>query len=442
MVIPFSPPDITEREIDAISEVMRTGWITTGAKTKEFENRIAEYIHTQHVACMNSATSAMEMTLRILGIGPGDEVITSAYTYTATASVIHHVGAKIVLIDTAQGSYQMDYDMLCDAITPRTKAIIAVDVAGVICDYVSIYLAAEAKRTLFTPSNDIQRIYDRIIVIADAAHSFGAWTQFGGQRKMSGAIADFTCFSFHAVKNLTTAEGGAVTWKAHAQLDSDMLYKQFMLISLHGQTKDAFAKTKLGAWEYDIMSPAYKCNMTDLTAAFGLMQLERYPDLLKRRHQIVDIYDKALAGYGLDILRHFNSDFCSSMHLYLVRIPGCDASLRHKVIEQMTEHDISVNVHYKPLPMLTAYRNLGFDICDFPNAYAQYENEISLPLHTKLADKDAGFVADALINSMYAVLRSAAIMPKWDDPALHDVQRLPDGKQDSPTEPAEIKKVG
>ncbi len=442
MVIPFSPPDITEREIGAISEVMRSGWITTGAKAKEFEKRIAECIHTPRVACMNSATSAMEMTLRILGIGPGDEVITSAYTYTATASVIYHVGAKIVLVDTARGSYQMDYEMLCNAITPRTKAIIAVDVAGVICDYVSIYLAVEAKRALFSPSNDLQRAYGRIIVIADAAHSFGAWAQFGGLKKMSGEIADFTCFSFHAVKNLTTAEGGAVTWKAHEQLDSEWLYQEFMLISLHGQTKDAFAKTKLGAWEYDIMSPAYKCNMTDLTAAFGLMQLERYPDLLKRRHQIVEIYDNALAESGLDILRHFDDDFCSSMHLYLVRMPGCDAGLRHKVIEQMTEHDISVNVHYKPLPMLTAYKNLGFSISDYPNAYSQYENEISLPLHTKLTDEDAGYVAGTLLSCLDTVLRPAVFVPARADFTLHEHQRLPGGKPDSPGEGTESKMVG
>jgi dTDP-4-amino-4,6-dideoxygalactose transaminase len=399
MIIPFSPPDITEREINEIAEAMRSGWITTGSRTKLFEKKIAEFIHTSKAVCLNSATAALEMTLRILGIGPGDEVITSAYTYTASASVIHHIGAKIVLVDTAPESYEMDYARLANAITERTKAIIPVDVAGVMCDYQSIFKIVEAKKPLFQPANHYQSLFNRVIVIADAAHSFGAWQTIGGQKKMSGQVADFTCFSFHAVKNLTTAEGGAVTWLDVDGLDHAKLYQEFMLISLHGQTKDAFAKTKLGAWEYDIMYPAYKCNMTDLTAAFGLIQLERYPDMLRRRQELVSIYNQKLSQSRLEILNHFSPGFCSSMHLYLVRIPNCNAMMRHKIIEEMTEHDISVNVHYKPLPMLTAYKNLGFDIQDYPNSYNQYRNEISIPLHTKLSNQDVEFVSETLLNA-------------------------------------------
>jgi dTDP-4-amino-4,6-dideoxygalactose transaminase len=392
MQIPFSPPDITQLEIDEVIDTLKSGWITTGPKTKFFEKKIAEYCNTSKAVCLNSATAAMEMTLRLLGIGEGDEVITSAYTYTASASVIHHVGAKIVLVDTAKDSFHIDYDAIADAITERTKAIIPVDIAGVMCDYDIVFEVVNRKKDLFKPSNEIQKAIGRVIVLADAAHSFGA-TYKG---KQSGEVADFTCFSFHAVKNLTTAEGGAVTWRDISGIDNEEIYNQFMLLSLHGQSKDALAKTKLGAWEYDIVYPAYKCNMTDIMASLGLVQLKRYSEILERRKQIIEMYDKALLSDKVDALKHYGQDFSSSGHLYLVRLLGKDEAYRNKVIEKMAEKGIATNVHYKPLPMHTAYKNIGFDIKDYPNAFDMYKNEITLPLHTLLSDEDVEYVIDSL----------------------------------------------
>lgn len=334
----------------------------------------------------------MEMTLRVLGIGPGDEVITSAYTYTASASVIHHVGAKIVLVDTAPGSFEMDYDKLAEAITDKTKVIIPVDLAGKMCDYDAIYSAIESKKHLFRPSNEIQGLFERVIVLADAAHAFGA-TQKGLQ---CGQVADFTCFSFHAVKNLTTAEGGAVVWKDRDGLDHDELYKELMLYSLHGQSKDALAKSQKGSWEYDIVYPAYKCNMTDVLASIGLVQLDRYEALLRRRREMVELYDSLLRPLGVETIQHYGEDFSSTGHLYLARIPGISEEERNEIILRMADAGIATNVHYKPLPMFTAYKNLGFDIKDYPNAFKQYENEITLPLHTKLSDEDVEYVANVL----------------------------------------------
>jgi dTDP-4-amino-4,6-dideoxygalactose transaminase len=386
--IPFSPPDITQAEIDAVVEVLKSGWITTGPKTKLFEQRIAEYVGTSRAVCLNSATAAMELTLRILGVGPGDEVITSAYTYTASASVIHHVGAEIVLVDTAPDSYEMDYEKLADAITEKTKVIIPVDIAGKMCDYDAIFGAVESKRHLFKASNDIQALYNRVIVMADAAHAFGA------ERKglKCGQVADLTCFSFHAVKNLTTAEGGAVVWRDVPGLDNDELYQEFMLYSLHGQSKDALAKSKKGSWEYDIVFPGYKCNMTDIMAAIGLTQLERYASLLERRREIISLYDQHLKPLGIQVLEHYGEDFASSGHLYLARIPGIDETQRNDIILKMAELGVACNVHYKPLPMLSAYRTLGFDLKDYPNAHRIYRNEITLPLHTLLDDEDVEYV--------------------------------------------------
>ncbi|MCF6465101.1 DegT/DnrJ/EryC1/StrS family aminotransferase [Clostridium sp. Cult2] len=392
MKIPFSPPDISELEINEVVETLKSGWLTTGPKTKLFENKIAEYTNTPKAVCLNSATSAMEMTLRYLGIGEGDEVITSAYTYTASASVINHVGAKIVLVDTAEDSFQMDYEKLGQAITKKTKAIIPVDIGGVMCDYDKILQVVNSKKNLFHPSNKIQEAIGRVIVLADAAHSFGA-TYKG---KKSGEVADFTCFSFHAVKNLTTAEGGAVTWRDIPSVDSEEVYRQFMLLSLHGQSKDALAKTKLGAWEYDIVYPAYKCNMTDITASLGLGQLQRYSGILERRKQIIRMYDEGLSDCNVDVLKHHGDDFSSSGHLYLVRILSKDEAHRNKVIEKMAEKGIATNVHYKPLPMHTAYRRLGFDIKDYPNAFDMYKNEITLPLHTLLTNEHVRYVLDML----------------------------------------------
>ncbi|OEF99790.1 capsular biosynthesis protein [Vulcanibacillus modesticaldus] len=388
MKIPFSPPDISQLEIDEVVDTLKSGWITTGPKTKLFEKKIAEYCNTSRTVCLNSATAAMEMTLRLLGIGEGDEVITSAYTYTASASVIHHVGAKIILVDTAKDSFQMDYEQLEQAITEKTKAIISVDIAGVMSDYDKIFEIINRKQNLFDPSNEIQKAIGRVIVLADAAHSFGA--MYKG--KKSGEVADFTCFSFHAVKNITTAEGGAVTWRDIPEIDNDEVYKKFMLLSLHGQSKDALAKTKLGAWEYDIVYPAYKCNMTDIMASLGLAQLQRYPEILKRRKQIIEMYDKALLSDEVDTLKHYGEDFSSSGHLYLVRLLGKDEKYRNKIIEKMAEKGIATNVHYKPLPMHTAYKNLGFDIKDYPNAFDMYKNEITLPLHTLLTDEQVEYV--------------------------------------------------
>ncbi len=394
MKIPFSPPDITENEINAVAEALRSGWITTGPRTKEFERRIAELCHTSKAVCLNSATACMELILRILGVGEGDEVITSAYTYTATASVICHVGAKPVFVDTQADCFEMDYDKLEQAITPRTKVVMPVDLAGIVCDYDRVFAAVEAKRQLFQPKNDLQAAFGRVIVLADAAHAFGA----SHHGKMCGEIADFTSFSFHAVKNLTTAEGGALTWRDIAGIDNEWLYKQFMLYSLHGQSKDAFAKTQLGAWEYDIVYPAYKCNMTDIMAAIGLAQLERYPALLQRRREIIGIYDNILKNSNIQVLNHYSDEHASSGHLSLTRLLGKDVEQRNAVITRMAERGIATNVHYKPLPMMTAYRNLGFNIADYPNAYKLYSNEITLPLHTLLTDEQAHFVAESLVE--------------------------------------------
>ncbi len=388
MNIKFSPPDITEKEIEAVSEVLRSGWITTGPKTKLFEKRIAEYCGTDKAVCMNSATAALELTLKSLGIGEGDEVITSAYTYTASASVIQHVGAKIVLCDVAKDSYGMDYEKLAGLITEKTKAIIPVDVAGKMCNYAKMFEVVQNSKK-FSPNNDIQKVFNRIVVIADAAHSFGA-KQNG---LMSGNVADFTCFSFHAVKNFTTAEGGALTWKSKTGLDNEKLYKDLMLWALHGQNKDALAKTQLGAWEYDIVHLGHKCNMTDIMSAIGLVQLERYSALLERRKQIIILYDKLLSN-KIDKLQHFEDTNISCGHLYLTRIKNADEQFRNNTIIKMAEKGIACNVHYKPLPLFTTYKNYGFDITNYPNAFNQYKNEITLPLHTLLTDEEVRYVAE------------------------------------------------
>lgn len=386
--IPFSPPDVSEEEIIEVSEALRSGWITTGPRTKEFERQIAQYCHTDKAVCLNSATACMELILRVLGVGPGDEVITSAYTYTATASVTCHVGAKVVMVDTASNSFEMDYNKLADAITDKTKVILPVDLGGVVCDYDKIFAAVDGKKHLFTANNDIQKAYGRVIVLADAAHAFGA--QWHG--KMCGEIADFTSFSFHAVKNLTTAEGGALTWRTVDGIDNEWLYKQFQLLSLHGQNKDALAKTKLGAWEYDIIAPNFKCNMTDITAGIGLAQFKRYNGMLKRRREIIEMYNEGLKDCNVQILNHYDVDHSSSGHLYLVRLLGRDLDFRNSAIEQMAQRGIACNVHYKPLPMMTAYKNLGLDISNYPNAYAQYANEVTLPLHTRLTNEDVEYI--------------------------------------------------
>lgn len=397
MKIPFSPPDIGEAEIAQVADTLRSGWITTGPKTKELERQVASFCHTSRAVCLNSATAAMELTLHQLGIGPGDEVITCAYTYTASASVVCHVGAKLVLVDCCKPSdggsdcYQMDYDALERAITPRTKAIIPVDLGGVVCDYNRIFEIVERKKALFTPSdNKIQQALGRVAVMADAAHAFGA--QWHG--RMCGEIADFTCFSFHAVKNFTTAEGGAVTWRDLPGIDNEEIYKNYMLLSLHGQSKDALAKTQLGAWEYDIVMPGYKCNMTDIMAAIGLAQMQRYPDLLARRRQIITRYNQVMDTLPVSYLRHYGEDFASSGHLYLVRLNGRDEQFRNDFIVKMAEREIATNVHYKPLPMHTAYKKLGFDIKDYPNAFAMYRNEVTLPLHTLLTDEQVEFLLE------------------------------------------------
>ena len=388
--IAFSPPDITEEEIAEVADTLRSGWITTGPKTKKFENEIAAFCHTSKAVCLNSATACAEMSLRVLGIGPGDEVITSAYTYTASASVAVHVGATLVLVDTQPDSYEMDYEKLESAITEKTKAIIPVDLGGVICDYDKIYDIVEKKKSLFRPSTEIQKKMGRIAVVADGAHAFGA-TKNG---KHSGEIADFTSFSFHAVKNLTTAEGGAAVWRDIDGIDNEEIYHQYQLYSLHGQSKDAFAKTQLGAWEYDIIGPWYKCNMTDIMASLGLVQLRRYPSILARRKEIIEKYNEGLKDLDLSVLNHYGDDFASSGHLYLVRLNGKTREECNAVITKMAEAGVATNVHYKPLPLLTAYKNLGFDIKDYPNAYALFENEITLPLHTKLTDEDVEYVIE------------------------------------------------
>ena len=388
MKIPFSPPDITEQEADEVRDALLSGWITTGPRTKQLEREIAAFCETDRAVCLNSATACLESVLRILGIGEGDEVITSAYTYTASASVVCHVGAQLVLVDTQPGSYEMDYDKLADAITERTKVVIPVDLAGIPCDYDKIFQVVESKKHLFHPRNDIQKAFGRVIVSADAAHAFGA-TWHG---KKIGSVADFTSFSFHAVKNFTTAEGGALTWRSREGIDNEELYRQLQLLSLHGQSKDALAKTQLGAWEYDIVSPAYKCNMTDVMAAIGLVQMKRYPGLLARRRQLIETYNEALKDCNVALLDHFNEEHVSSGHLYLVRLLGRDSAYRNEVITEMARREIACNVHYKPLPMMTAYKALGFDIKDYPNAYHQFENEVTLPLHTRLTEEQVEFM--------------------------------------------------
>lgn len=390
MDIPFSPPDITEAEIEEVADALRSGWITTGPKTKEFERRIAEYCDVNKAVCLNSQTACAEMALRILGIGEGDEVIVPAYTYTATASVVCHVGAKLVLVDVQKDSLEMDYDKLEAAITEKTKVVIPVDLGGVPCDYDRIFEIVERKKGLFHPENEIQRAKGRIAVNADAAHAFGAvW-----HGKKVGSIADFSSFSFHAVKNLTTAEGGALTWRTIPGIADEEIYHQIQLLSLHGQSKDALAKTKLGAWEYDIVGPWYKCNMTDIMAAIGLAQLERYEGMLKRRREIIEKYDSVLKPLGIEVLRHYTEEYSSSGHLYITRIPGITPEQRQEVITKMAEAGIACNVHYKPLPMMTAYKNMGFDIKDYPNAYERFVNEVTLPLHTRLTDEEVEYVIE------------------------------------------------
>ena len=404
--IPFSPPDMSEAEIAEVADALRSGWITTGPKTKEFEREIAAYVGTSRAVCLNSATAAMEMALRLIGVGPDDEVIVPAYTYTATASVTQHVGCRVVMVDSQPDSVEMDYDKLADAITERTKVICPVDLAGVVCDFDRIFEVVEAKKSLFRPANEIQKRIGRIIVAADDAHAFGA----GRNGKMAGAIADFSSFSFHAVKNLTTAEGGALTWHlpfgaepvgydlesvvphVDGETWDDYLYRMCQLYSLHGQNKDALAKTQLGAWEYDIIGPWYKCNMTDIMAGIGLAQMQRYPEMLSRRRHIIETYNEALSGLPVAVLDHYGENHHSSGHLYLTRLIGCTDAERRAVIVKMAERGIACNVHYKPLPMMTAYRALGFDIADYPNAYKLFENEVTLPLHTRLSDEDVEYV--------------------------------------------------
>ena len=412
--IPFSPPDMTEKEAEEVREAILSGWITTGPRTKKLEQQISEYVHTEKTVCLNSATAALEMVLRLLDIQPDDEVIVPAYTYTATASVTQHVGCKLVLVDSQKDCVEMDYDKLADAITEKTKVICPVDLGGIVADYKRVFEIVEAKKGLFKPNNALQAKFGRIVVSADCAHSFGA-SQNG---KMAGEIADFSSFSFHAVKNFTTAEGGALTWnlpfgneavamdadymptvpKKEGETWNEMLYRLSQLFSLHGQNKDALAKTKLGAWEYDIIGPWYKCNMTDIMAAMGLVQMERYDGLLKRRQEIVEKYDAALNDLNVAVLNHKGADHCSSHHLYLVRLLGKTRDDANRVIEQMAERGIACNVHYKPLPMMTAYKALGFDIKDYPNAYHLFENEVTLPLHTRLSDEDVEYVISNFVD--------------------------------------------
>ena len=412
--IPFSPPDMTEKEADLVREAILSGWITTGPKTKQLEKEISEFVHTEKTVCLNSATAAMEMVLHLLGVGPGDEVIVPAYTYTASASVVTHVGAKLVMVDSQKDNVEMDYDKLADAITEKTKVIVPVDLSGIVANYERVFEIVEAKKGLFKPNNALQAKIGRIIVSADCAHSFGG----SRKGKMAGEIADFSSFSFHAVKNFTTAEGGAMTWnlpfgkevvpsdvdymptvpKKEGETWNELLYRISQLFSLHGQNKDALAKTKLGAWEYDIIGPWYKCNMTDIMATLGLVQMERYPEMLKRRQEMVARYNEAFKDLPVAVLNHKDADHCGSHHLYLVRLLGKTREEANKVIEQMAERGIATNVHYKPLPMMTAYKALGFDIKDYPNAYRLFENEVTLPLHTKLTDEDVDYVISNLVD--------------------------------------------
>ena len=388
MKIPFSPPDITEQEANEVRDALLSGWITTGPRTKQLEREIATYCDVDKAVCLNSATACLESILRVLGIGEGDEVITSAYTYTASASVVCHVGAKLVLVDTMPGSFELDYDKVAEAINERTKAVIPVDLGGVPCDYDRLLFAVDSKKHLFSARNEIQEAIGRVVIVADAAHAFGA-TWHG--RKI-GSMADFTSFSFHAVKNFTTAEGGALTWRNVEGIDNEALYHEFQLLSLHGQSKDALAKTQLGAWEYDIVYPAYKCNMTDIMAAIGLVQMKRYLAMLLRRRQLISRYDEVMAECNVSVLDHYNDSHQSSGHLYLARLSGKDSSFRNSVITEMANRGIACNVHYKPLPMMTAYKALGFNINDYPNAYRQFENEVTLPLHTLLTDEQVEFM--------------------------------------------------
>jgi len=394
MKIPFSPPDISELEIAEVAEALRSGWITTGPRTKQLEKNITEYIGVNKACCLNSQTACAEMALHILGVGKGDEVITTAYTYTASASVVCHVGAKLVLVDTKPGSFEIDYDAVEAAITEKTKVIIPVDLGGVPCDYERLFEIAERKKALFKPANKIQEAMGRVSINADTAHAFGAkW-----HGKMAGSIADFSSFSFHAVKNLTTAEGGVLTWRTIPGIDDEEIYHQLQLLSLHGQSKDALAKTKLGAWEYDVVGTWYKCNMTDVVAAIGLKQLERYPEMLARRREIIERYDAALKPLGIETLPHYTDGHESSGHLYLTRIPGITVDQRNDIITKMAELGVATNVHYKPLPMHTAYKKLGFDIKNYPNAYSQFANEITLPLHTCLTDEQVEFVIESYVK--------------------------------------------
>lgn len=390
MNISFSPPDMSELEIQEVADAIKSGWITTGPKTKELERQIAKYVGVNRCVCLNSQTACGEMALRILGIGAGDEVIVPAYTYSASASIVDHVGAKIVFVDVQEGCLEMDYDKMEAAITEKTKAIIPVDLGGVPCDYDKIFAIVEKKKTLFQPKNEIQKAIGRIAICADTAHAFGAsW-----HGKMCGSIADFSSFSFHAVKNFTTAEGGALAWKTISGIDDEEIYHQLQLLSLHGQSKDALAKTKLGAWEYDIVGPWFKCNMTDIMAGIGLAQMKRYPAMLSRRKEIIAKYDAAFKPLGIEVLDHYNDEHQSSGHLYITRIPGVGLKERQEIIIKMAEAGIATNVHYKPLPMMTAYKNLGFDIKDYPNAYKRFENEITLPLHTCLTDEEVEYIIE------------------------------------------------
>lgn len=392
--ISFSPPDISGLEIQEVCDALRSGWITTGPRTKELEKRLAEYCHTSKVVCLNSATAAEELNLRVLGIGTGDEVIVPAYTYTATASAAIHCGAKVIFVDSQKDSTEMDYNKVAEAINENTKAVVAVDIAGIVCDYDRIYQIVEDKKKLFVPNNKIQESLGRVAVVCDGAHALGA----SRNGRMVGEIADFTSFSFHAVKNFTTAEGGAATWKSIEGIDDEELYKQYQLFSLHGQSKDALAKTKLGSWEYDIKGPWYKCNMTDIMAAIGLRQLDRYPKLLERRKEIIGKYDEMCDKLGVMHLNHYGDDYSSSGHLYLTRIPGVSDPQRREIIVKLAERGVATNVHYKPLPMMTAYKNMGWDIKDFPNAYAYYENLVTLPLHTRLSDDDVEYIVNNYIE--------------------------------------------
>ena len=390
MNIKFSPPDISDLEINEVVDALKSGWITTGPRTKQLEREIAAYVGCARAVCLNSQTACAEMALRLLGIGKGDEVITTAYTYTATASVIDHVGATIVLVDTVKDGFEMDYDKAAALVTEKTKAIIPVDYAGIPCDYDRIFRLVESKKDLFRPKGKLQTAIGRIAVLADTAHSFGA--ERNGRK--TGSIADFSSFSFHAVKNLTTAEGGALTWNTIEGIDDEEIYRAVQLLSLHGQSKDALAKDALGAWEYDVVGPYYKCNMTDIAAAIGLAQMKRYPEMLERRREIISRYDAALRPLGVQTLRHYTESYSSSGHLYITRVPNISEEQRSEIIRKMAEEGIACNVHYKPLPLLSAYRALGFAIADFPNAYDFFKNEITLPLHTSLSDEEVRYVTD------------------------------------------------